>query len=122
MSNDTHIYKLRSDLLQTLARFGVQLLCVTKRRRVSKSSLSLNDREKNFSSHRNDGSRLDKFRTLLSRSLTPIEMWGDIVTNATKTVRNLPILANSRWLTLIIEQPFPPSEVIFAAVRYLISV
>ncbi|KAH9882828.1 hypothetical protein J1614_000194 [Plenodomus biglobosus] len=58
--------------------------------------------EKNFSSHRHDRSRIDRFRTMVKNSLAPIEMWGNIVANATKTT-------------------FPPSEVIFAATRYLIS-
>ena len=47
------------------------------------------EREKQFTSRRHDGSRLDKFRTLVRKALGPIEMWGDIVTNATKTVKNL---------------------------------
>lgn len=54
------------------------------------------DKEKSFTSHRHDGSRLDKFRTLVKNSLAPIEMWGDIVTNATKSVRDVRVLGDLR--------------------------
>ncbi|RMZ72366.1 ankyrin repeat [Pyrenophora seminiperda CCB06] len=45
-------------------------------------------KEKTFTNRRHDGSRLDKFRTLLRRGLAPIAMWGDIISNATKTTAN----------------------------------
>lgn len=47
-------------------------------------------RETAFSHNRHDGSRLDKFRTTVKNNLVPIEMLGDIVSKATKSVRNLP--------------------------------
>jgi len=133
MSNDTHIQAAigpstdigaiwSAAVVRYEATTSIKIQSLAGPKSVDEILIDYNDREKNFSSHRHDDSRLDKFRRLLSRSLAPIEMWGDIVTNATKTVRNLPVLANLRWLTLTIEQLFPPSEVIFAAVRYLISV
>ncbi|KAK2052809.1 hypothetical protein LY76DRAFT_310882 [Colletotrichum caudatum] len=53
--------------------------------------------------NRHDGSNVDKFRSLVYNSLVPIQKLGGIVAQATKAT-------------------FPPSEAIFAAVRYLINV
>lgn len=53
----------------------------------------IHERETKFTTHRHDGSKLDKFRTLVRNSLVPIAMLGDIVAKATKTVRNLPLPA-----------------------------
>ena len=50
----------------------------------------INEREMTFRSHRHDGSKLDKLRTLVANSLAPIQMLGDIVAHATKTVRSIP--------------------------------
>ncbi|KAK3296336.1 uncharacterized protein B0H64DRAFT_374434 [Chaetomium fimeti] len=49
-----------------------------------------------------NGSKLDKFRTFVQQSLAPIEMLGNIVAWATKAVS-------------------PPSDVIFAAIKYFIK-
>lgn len=44
--------------------------------------------EANFKLHRHNGSKSDKFRTLVQKSLTPIEKLSNIVAQATKTVSN----------------------------------
>ena len=44
--------------------------------------------EGRFKRHRHDGSKSDKFRTLVSQSLAPIQSVGGIVAHATKTVRS----------------------------------
>ena len=49
----------------------------------------IQEREMKFRSHRHDGSKLDKLRTLVANSLTPIQLLGGIVAHATKTVRNI---------------------------------
>ncbi|EWG49990.1 hypothetical protein FVEG_09329 [Fusarium verticillioides 7600] len=64
---------------------------------------ALEDKEEKFKWRRHDGSQIDKFRTLVKEALAPIQLIGDIVVNATKTV-------------------YPATEAIFAAMRYLISV
>ncbi|KAH7216441.1 hypothetical protein BKA60DRAFT_65836 [Fusarium oxysporum] len=64
---------------------------------------TIEDKEENFKWRRHDGSKIDKFRTLVKEALAPIQLIGDIIVNATKTM-------------------YPATEAIFAAVRYLISV
>ncbi|PHH65759.1 hypothetical protein CDD81_1486 [Ophiocordyceps australis] len=61
----------------------------------------IDEMKKQFSAHRHPGSRWDKFRSVVSESLVPIEALSEIASQASKAV-------------------FPPSEAIFAAVRYLI--
>jgi hypothetical protein len=39
-----------------------------------------------FRKHRNDGSKLNKFRTLVSQSLGPIDKLGTIIAHASKAV------------------------------------
>lgn len=46
-------------------------------------------RETTFSQYRHNDSKLDKFRTSVKNNLVLVEMWGDIVSKATRTVRNL---------------------------------
>ncbi|PGH05438.1 hypothetical protein GX51_02962 [Blastomyces parvus] len=62
----------------------------------------IHDRESKFKSFRHDGSKTDRFRTLVSKSLRPVEQVSDI-------------------LAQIGSKAFPPSTPIFTAVRYLIS-
>ncbi|EMT70529.1 Ankyrin repeat domain-containing protein 50 [Fusarium odoratissimum] len=64
---------------------------------------TIEDKEEKFKWRRHDGSKIDKFRTLVKEALAPIQLIGDIIVNATKTM-------------------YPATEAIFAAVRYLISV
>lgn len=46
----------------------------------------MHEREKSFRSYRHDGSRLEKFRTLVGKSLNPIERVGNIVATAASVV------------------------------------
>jgi hypothetical protein len=50
---------------------------------------TIEDKEEKFKWRRHDGSKIDKFRTLVKQALTPIQLIGDIVAHATKTVRHL---------------------------------
>ncbi|KAH7480071.1 hypothetical protein FOMA001_g7651 [Fusarium oxysporum f. sp. matthiolae] len=52
---------------------------------------TIEDKEENFKWRRHDGSKIDKFRTLVKEALAPIQLIGDIIVNATKTVRRLAI-------------------------------
>lgn len=47
----------------------------------------IREQETKFKGYRHDGSRLAKFRTLVARSLGPIEKVGDIVASAASLVR-----------------------------------
>ncbi|KAI8725461.1 hypothetical protein NCS52_00117200 [Fusarium sp. LHS14.1] len=82
---------------------GVQVQQLAKAENVAMILKDIDDKEAKFTTHHHDGSKLDKFRTLVSQSLAPIQSIADIVAQATKTA-------------------YPPSEAIFAVVRYLISV
>jgi hypothetical protein len=113
MSNNTHIQAAigpstdvgaiwSAAVVRYEATTNIKIQSLAGPKTVDEILIDSKERERSFSRHRHDGSKLDKFRTLLGRSLAPIEMWGDIVTNATKTVRNLPVLENSRWMILTI--------------------
>lgn len=52
---------------------------------------TIEDKEEKFKWRRHDGSKIDKFRTLVKEALAPIQLIGDIIVNATKTVRCLVI-------------------------------
>lgn len=45
------------------------------------------ERQTKFKGYRHDGSKLDKFRTLVSKSLNPIDKVGNMVASAASTVR-----------------------------------
>ena len=47
----------------------------------------MREREKKFKDFRHDGSKLDKFRTLLGKSLKPIDVVGDVAAAASSAVR-----------------------------------
>ena len=47
----------------------------------------IRERETKFKVYRHDGSKVDEFRTLVSKSLNPIEKLGDMVALAASTVR-----------------------------------
>ena len=69
---------------------------------ISEVLTELDEMRKSFSNRRHDGSKRDKFRSLVRDSLTPIQVLSEIAAHASKAV-------------------FPPSEAIFSAVRYLIT-
>ncbi|KAG9388103.1 Goodbye multi-domain protein [Pyrenophora tritici-repentis] len=84
------------------ATTGVRIQSLVGPKSVDEILIDFKDKENIFAGRRHDGSRVDKFRSLVRKSLGPIEMWGKVITNATKNI-------------------FPASEAIFAAVQYLIS-
>ena len=49
---------------------------------------NIHDQETKFKGFRHSGSKTDKFRTLVSKCLDPINKVGDIVASASSTVRN----------------------------------
>ncbi|KAK3994869.1 ankyrin repeat-containing domain protein [Cladorrhinum sp. PSN332] len=81
---------------------GIRIQALDSAKDIEEILSDLCKDEGRFKQRRHDGSKLDKFRTLVSQSLGPVEKLGNIVAQATKA-------------------SFPPSEAIFAAVRYLIS-
>lgn len=58
-------------------------------------------REAMLKAQRHDGSKLDKFRSLINKSLSPIEKIGNIVASAASTVRSHFCLARSVVLICI---------------------
>ena len=57
---------------------------------ISNLNMVLNEirtRETAFRSHRHNGSRLDKFRSLVSKSSKPIEVIGSMIASSASTVR-----------------------------------
>ncbi|KAH7117652.1 hypothetical protein B0J11DRAFT_583050 [Dendryphion nanum] len=81
---------------------GLRIQSLASATNVNAVLQKITERETKFMLKRHDGSKLDRVRTLVRNILDPLQMWGDIVTNATKTI-------------------YPPTEVIFAAFRYLIN-
>ena len=73
------------------ATTDIKIQSLARPKNVDDILREINQTETKFVRHRHDGSKLDKFRTSVKNSLAPIEMWGDIVTNAVKTVRDLPL-------------------------------
>lgn len=74
--------------------------------------------EADFEKHRHDGSKFDKFRTVVKNSLNPIQTVGEIVAQATKAVREMPLPLISHgnlrvWLSRYI-LPAKPSLRLFA--------
>ena len=53
----------------------------------------IHERETKFKGYRHDGSKLDKFRMLVSKSLNPVEKLSDMVASAASTVRKQPLPA-----------------------------
>ncbi|KAH6618287.1 hypothetical protein B0J18DRAFT_275640 [Chaetomium sp. MPI-SDFR-AT-0129] len=81
---------------------GVQLQNFATVKHIDGILVQVGLNETNFKLHRHGGSKLDKFRTLVQRSLGPIEMLSHVVAHATKAT-------------------FPPSEALFSAISYLIK-
>ena len=75
----------KSAVAQYEAIAGVQFQHLAKARSVSQILDDIDDKTAKFKSHRHDGSKLDRFRTLVSQSLAPIQSLASIVAQATKT-------------------------------------
>jgi hypothetical protein len=78
---------------------GLQVQYLDRANNVDQILDEIHEKETRFNSRRHDGSKLDKFRTLVSKSLAPIQSVGDIVSQATKAVGKLPTLT---WSVAII--------------------
>lgn len=71
----------------------------------------MREREKKFKDFRHDGSKLDKFRTLLGKSLKPIDMVGDVAAAASSAVRrqtSVPLMIDHVSCS-IDDRRFPPA-------------
>lgn len=65
---------------------GVKIEQLAKAQNVQQILDDIGGKESRFRLHRHDGSKIDKFRTLVSQSLSPIQSVADIVAHATKSV------------------------------------
>lgn len=74
----------------------VKLSSLSRTSNIDQILANIQKREERFNRRRHDGSKLDKFRTLVKNSLDPIEKLGNIVAQATKAVRKQPLRAHSR--------------------------
>lgn len=88
------IWKAAIDRYETVTKVKIGSLSGTNN--IDQILANIQKRQAKFERHRHDGSKLDKFRTLVKNSLAPIQILGDIVSQATKTVRNSSLLARQR--------------------------
>lgn len=52
----------------------------------------IREKKSKFDARRHDGSKLEKLRSLVKKSLTPIQLLNDVASKATKIVSRLPYL------------------------------
>lgn len=90
------IWKEAIDRYEEITMVKIQSLARAKD--VDEILNDVREKETKFKSYRHDDSKLDKFRTLVSKSLSPIEKVGDVIASAASTVRRKPVLA--RWLAI----------------------
>ncbi|MCJ1394650.1 hypothetical protein MMC18_007530 [Xylographa bjoerkii] len=95
------MWKAAIDRYETITKVKIESL--SGAHNIDQILAEIEKRQAKFDRYRHDGSKLDKFRTLVKNSLAPIQVLGDIVSQATKTI-------------------YPPTEAIFVAVRYLVNV
>lgn len=84
---------------------GEQIQQLARAKSVAQILEDIDDNEARFKIHRHDGTKLDRFRTLVSQSLSPIQFVGDIVAQATKTASPSPIYLLSLLFTYVIDVP-----------------
>jgi ankyrin repeat domain-containing protein 50 len=65
----------------------VKIESMTPASNVDAVMSEIRKRETTFQGYRHDGTKLDRFRTLVSKSLRPIEQVGSIVASAASAVR-----------------------------------
>ena len=65
---------------------SVKIESLTKANNADEMLAELQRKGSELRDHRHDGSKLDKFRTLLSKSLKPVEQLCDIAASATSVV------------------------------------
>ncbi len=85
------IWKVAIDRYEEITMVKIQSLA--RANNVDEILNGIHERERKFKSYRHDGSKLDKFRTLVSNSLNPIKKVGDMVASAASTVRKPPLPA-----------------------------
>ena len=85
------IWKVAIDRYEEITMVKIQSLAGANN--VDEILNHIHERETEFKGYRHDGSKLDKFRTLVSKSLNPIEKVGDMVASAASTVRKQPFPA-----------------------------
>jgi len=79
------IWRVAIDRYEEITMVKIQSLAEANN--VNEILNDIHERETKFKAYRHDGSKLDKFRTLVGRSLNPIEKLGDMVASAASTVR-----------------------------------
>ncbi|KAL8716183.1 MAG: hypothetical protein Q9220_000088 [cf. Caloplaca sp. 1 TL-2023] len=81
---------------------AVKLQSIAKATKLDDVLQVVHDKETKFKTFRHDGSRVDRFRGLLAKSLKPVEALAHLTASAAQGA-------------------FPPSMAVFSAVRYLVS-
>ena len=79
------IWKIAISRYEEITMVKIQSLAEAKD--VDEILNDIHNREAKFKGYRHDGSKLDKFRTLVRKSLNPIEKVGNMVASASSTVR-----------------------------------
>lgn len=88
ISGATYIGEIWKEAVDQYERAAmVKLDSLDRANNVDEILTDMRDREKKFKDFRHDGSKLDKFRTLLGKSLKPIAVVGDVAAAASSTVR-----------------------------------
>lgn len=85
------IWKVAMDRYEEITTVKIESL--TGASNVDEILKDIRERETKFKGFRHDGSKLDKFRTLVSKSLNPIDTVGNMVALAASTVRRQPLPA-----------------------------
>ena len=85
------IWKVAMDRYEEITMVKIQSLAGANN--VDEILNDIHERETKFKGYRHDGSKLDKFRMLVSKSLNPIEKLSDMVASAASTVRKQPLPA-----------------------------
>ncbi len=70
---------------EEITKVNVQSL--TEANNVEEILNDIHEREKRFKSYRNNGSKLERFRTLVMKSLRPIQKVCDVVASVVSTVK-----------------------------------
>jgi len=79
------IWKAAIDHYEEITKVKIESLAVANN--VDEILEEIHGRETKFKGYRHDGSKLDKFRSLVSKSLGPIEKLSNIAMSAALTVR-----------------------------------
>ena len=87
------IWKTAIDRYEEVTAVKIQSLAVVNN--VDDILAEISERDMKLKGHRHDSSKSDKFRTLVSKSLSPIEKLSNIGASVAAAVRNL---ASAHWL------------------------